>query len=97
MIRDPTLKEQEINLDPERFDLIEIHNRPLILTGLSKKIDKKFIFYFHNDPLSMKGSKTVNERLYILSKVEKLIFVSEWTRNRFFIDLDKKLITKFIC
>ncbi len=78
----------------KKFDLIEIHNRPLILTGLSKKIDKKFFFYFHNDPLSMKGSKTVNERLYILSKVEKLIFVSEWTRNRFFIDLDKKLITK---
>ncbi len=78
----------------KRFDLIEIHNRPLILTGLSKKIDKKFIFYFHNDPLSMKGSKSINERLYILSKVEKLIFVSEWTRNRFFTDLDKKLITK---
>ena len=47
----------------KKFNLIEIHNRPLILTGLSKKIDKKFIFYFHNDPLSMKGSKSVNERL----------------------------------
>ena len=47
----------------KKFDLIEIHNRPLILIGLSNKIDKKFIFYFHNDPLSMKGSKSVNERL----------------------------------
>ena len=78
----------------KKFDLVEIHNRPLILIGLTKKLDKKFIFYFHNDPLSMKGSKSIKERLLILSKVEKLIFVSEWTRNRFFTDLDKKLITK---
>ena len=78
----------------KKFDLVEIHNRPLILIELSKKLDKKFIFYFHNDPLSMKGSKSIKERLLILSKVEKLIFVSEWTRNRFFTDLDKKLITK---
>ena len=78
----------------KKFDLVEIHNRPLILIELSKKLDKKFIFYFHNDPLSMKGSKSIKERLLILSKVEKLIFVSQWTRNRFFTDLDKKLITK---
>ena len=35
------------------FDLIEIHNRPLILKKLSENLNKKFIFYFHNDPLSM--------------------------------------------
>ena len=77
-----------------KFDIIEIHNRPLILFGLLKKIKKHFIFYFHNDPLSMKGSKTIKERLFILKNVEKIIFVSEWTRDRFFIDIDKKLKTK---
>ena len=77
-----------------KFDIIEIHNRPLILFGLLKKIKKHFIFYFHNDPLSMKGSKTIKERLLILKNVEKIIFVSEWTRERFFIDIDKKLKTK---
>ena len=83
---------KEINL--RKFDLVEIHNRPIIFSDLVKKIDTKFIFYFHNDPLSMKGSKSVSERLFILENTHKIIFVSEWVRNRFFLDLDKKLTTK---
>jgi glycosyltransferase involved in cell wall biosynthesis len=83
---------KEIN--SKKFDLVEIHNRPLILFNLINKIENKFIFYFHNDPLSMKGSKTISERLFILKNVEKIIFVSEWVRKRFFLDLDKKLTTK---
>ncbi len=78
----------------KNFDLIEIHNRPLILRKLYNNIDSKFIFYFHNDPLSMKGSKTIKERLEIINNVEKIIFVSEWVQKRFFIDLDDKLKTK---
>ena len=78
----------------ENYDLIEIHNRPLILEDLSKKISSRYLMYFHNDPLSMNGSKTPKERLNIISKVEKIIFVSEWTQKRFFIDLDSKLKTK---
>ncbi len=76
------------------YDIIEIHNRPLILFELIKKINSRFIFYFHNDPLSMKGSKTIKERLSIIRDTEKIIFVSEWTRDRFFINIDKKLQTK---
>ena len=83
---------KEIN--SKNFDIIEIHNRPLIFFNLLKKIDKKFIFYFHNDPLSMKGSKKISERLLILKTSEKIIFVSEWVRKRFFLDLDRKLISK---
>ncbi len=77
-----------------KFDLIEIHNRPLILNQLINKIDTKFIIYFHNDPLSMNGSKSIKQRLDIISKVEKIIFVSEWVQKRFFMDLDDKLKTK---
>jgi glycosyltransferase involved in cell wall biosynthesis len=83
---------KEIN--SKNFDIVEIHNRPLILFNLVNKIDTNFIFYFHNDPLSMKGSKKVSERLLILKNTEKIIFVSEWVRKRFFIDLDKKHIIK---
>ena len=36
----------------------------------------------------MNGSKTVKQRLDIISNVEKIIFVSEWTQ-RFFNDIDK--------
>ncbi len=76
------------------FDIVEIHNRPQLLFKLTNKVKSKFIFYFHNDPLSMKGSKSVNERLKILQVVEKIIFVSEWVRERFFQDIDQKLKTK---
>jgi len=78
----------------KKFDLIEIHNRPLILINLNKRLSHKFIFYFHNDPLSMKGSKTENERLKILNITEKIIFVSKWVQDRFFINIDPKLKKK---
>ena len=81
-------------LDSNNYSIIEIHNRPQLLFRLIDKIKNRFIFYFHNDPISMKGSKNVDERLKILNSVEKLIFVSEWVRDRFFINIDKKLLTK---
>ncbi len=78
----------------QNYDLIEIHNRPLILKEIIKKVSSRYIIYFHNDPLSMKGSKSIKDRLEIISNVEKIVFVSEWTQKRFFIDLDDKLKTK---
>jgi len=42
----------------------------------------------------MKGSKKISERLLFLKSAEKIIFVSDWVRNRFFLGIDKKLITK---
>jgi len=82
------------NINKKKFDLIEVHNRPLILFNLVKQIQNRFIFYFHNDPLSMKGSKTIKDRLFILKNVEKIIFVSEWVKDRFFLGLDLKLSAK---
>jgi len=81
-------------IDGKKFDLIEIHNRPLVFNILKDKLNANFIIYFHNDPLSMKGSKSSEERINLLNKVEKIIFVSEWVQKRFFIDLDKRLINK---
>ena len=78
----------------ESFDIIEIHNRPLIFNYLKKEINSKYILYFHNDPLSMNGSKTAGERLNLLINLDKIIFVSKWVQDRFFIDLDKKLSDK---
>ncbi len=78
----------------ENFDIIEIHNRPLIFNFLKKEVNSKYILYFHNDPLSMNGSKTSNERLNLLIGLDKIVFVSKWVQDRFFIDLDKKLSDK---
>ena len=83
---------KEIN--DKKYDLVEIHNRPLLLLNLISKIQCKFVIYFHNDPLSMNGSKSISERILILNSVDKIIFVSQWVRDRFFSDLDKKLSTK---
>ncbi len=83
---------KELNL--KNYSIIEIHNRPQLLFKLLNKTKGRFIFYFHNDPISMKGSKKIDERLKILNTVEKLIFVSEWVRDRFFLNIDKKLQTK---
>ena len=76
------------------YDIIEIHNRPLVYTHLKNKIDAKFILYFHNDPLSMSGSKTVKERIDLINSIEKIIFVSKWVQKRFFQNIDDKLINK---
>ncbi len=78
----------------ENFEIIEIHNRPLIFNYIKKEIDAKYILYFHNDPLSMNGSKTSSERLNLLINLDKIVFVSKWVQDRFFIDLDKKLSDK---
>jgi len=77
-----------------KFDIIEIHNRPLVFTQLKKKLTSKFILYFHNDPLTMKGSKTKEDRIVLLNSVDKIIFVSKWVQLRFFINLDYKLLHK---
>jgi len=78
----------------DNFDIIEIHNRPLVFNYLKKEIDSKYILYFHNDPLSMNGSKSISERLKLLDELDKIIFVSKWVQNRFFEKLDNKLINK---
>ena len=76
-------------------DLVEIHNRPNYIILIKKTFSKKIILYFHNDPLTMNGSKSVNERIYLLNNVDKIIFNSNWSKNRFFLGLgNKKLISQ---
>ena len=81
-------------LTKKKFDIIEIHNRPLILFRLMKKVSSKYIMYYHNDPLTMSGSKSISERKEILKKVEKLIFISKWVKDRFFKGLDSNHLNK---
>ena len=69
------------------FDIIELHNRPIMVNEFFKKINSKIILYFHNDPTTMKGAKSVSERMYLLENVDKIIFISEWVKKRFFKDL----------
>ena len=81
-------------INGKNYEIIEIHNRPLVFKILKKSISSKFILYFHNDPLNMKGSKSIEERLFLLNNIDKIIFVSKWTQKQFFKDIDEKLIHK---
>ena len=69
------------------FDIVELHNRPIMVKEFFKKINSKIILYFHNDPTTMKGAKSVEERMYLLENVDKIIFISEWVKKRFFKNL----------
>ena len=74
-------------------DLIEIHNRPNYIKQIRKEFKKKLILYFHNDPLTMQGSKTKSERLFLLNSLDKILFNSNWSKDRFFIDFKKSEIS----
>ena len=66
------------------FDIIELHNRPIMVKEFYQKINSKIILYFHNDPISMKGAKTIDERIYLLNSVDKIIFITKWVKKKFF-------------
>ena len=73
--------------------LIEVHNRPSYIMQLKKVIpDKIFSLYFHNDPLSMDGSKTIEERKKLLKICYKIIFNSNWSKKRFLEGLENKFV-----
>ena len=66
------------------ISLIEVHNRPSYILQLSKLVPVKiFSLYFHNDPLSMDGSKTIEERKKLLKICYKIIFNSNWSKKDF--------------
>ena len=80
-----------------KFKLIEIHNRPSYLRYLiDKKIDSKFVLIFHNNPLALGGSKSILERNYLIKNCEKLVFVSNWVKEKFLEGLDKQDHSKCI-
>ena len=76
------------HLTKNYFDIVEIHNRPIMVKDFVKRIESKLILYLHNDPKTMKGSKTKNEKLFLLENVDKIVFISEWVKKQFFSNLD---------
>jgi len=69
--------------------LIEIHNRPKYIFKIYNYFkDRNIFFYFHNDPLSMKGSTTIEERIQMLQYCKKIFFNSNWSKKRFLNNLE---------
>jgi glycosyltransferase involved in cell wall biosynthesis len=65
-------------------DIVEIHNRPNYFHLIHKaERQQKIVLYFHNDPLTMTGSRSVSDRKKLLNNATKIIFNSHWSRKRF--------------
>jgi glycosyltransferase involved in cell wall biosynthesis len=71
-------------------NLIEIHNRPNYVKLIKEEFIDRLFLFFHNDPLTMSGSKTAAERIYLLNNLDKIIFNSKWSQDRFFVGLQNK-------
>ena len=73
-------------------DLIEIHNRPSYVKAISENLKSNIMLYFHNNPLTLSGSKTLSDRLELLDRCDYIFFNSQWTKNKFFTNIDEKNI-----
>ncbi|MDC2997030.1 glycosyltransferase [Candidatus Pelagibacter sp.] len=72
-------KEKQLN-----SKIIELHNRPIYLKYLINELkNRNYILYFHNDPLTMNGSKSISERSFLLNNCHRIIFNSSWSKKRF--------------
>ena len=79
-----------------KIDILEIHNRPSYIDFLDKNCKSKKVLYFHNDPQSMLGSRTIVERINLLKKTERIIFNSNWSKMRFLENLPNHIDYKKI-
>ena len=83
-------------------DIIEVHNRPIYISQLNQ-LNTNLVLYFHNDPISMDGSRSVKERVILLETCKKIVFNSEWSKKQFLKNLQsfyhksKKLIVIHQC
>ena len=79
------------------YNLVEIHNRPSYVQPIVESGSKvKIVLIFHNNPITLGGSKTLKERTYLLNFCDKLVFVSYWVKEKFFEDFDKKSNNKCV-
>ena len=68
----------------DKKQIIEVHNRPYLVHQINKKISCFPISLFlHNDPKTMKGSKSILERRELLRKCAAVFCVSEYIKKQF--------------
>ena len=74
--------------------LIEIHNRPHLVDYIAKATDFPVSLFLHNDPITMKGSKSIEQRKNILKKCAAVFCVSKFVKKRFLdgIAIDNKKV-----
>ena len=66
------------------FDIIEVHNRPSYIKQIKSKFLNNIFLYFHNDPTTMNGSKSIKERKYLIENVDKIFLTANGQEIDFF-------------
>jgi len=81
----------------KNIKILEIHNRPRYVKSLLKYY-KNIVLYYHNDPITQKGSEKVSDRMYLVENLKFIIFNSNWTKKRFLsnLKLSRKLQKKLL-
>jgi glycosyltransferase involved in cell wall biosynthesis len=72
-----------ISKDSFNKQLIEIHNRPYLIEKIAKNSNFPVTLFLHNDPQTMKGSKSVKDRHNILENCAAVFCVSEYVKAQF--------------
>ena len=81
--------------DPKQ--LIEVHNRPYLVNYIKKRINLCPISLFlHNNPKEMRGSKSIEDRVRLLSNCSAIFCVSEFIKNEFIEGLTDNLHKVFV-
>jgi UDP-glucose:(glucosyl)LPS alpha-1,2-glucosyltransferase len=70
-------------LRPLNPALIEVHNRPEIALSLARRLPQaKVCLFLHNDPLTMRAARSPAERSKLLSRLARIVTVSDFLRRR---------------
>ena len=72
-----------ISKDTDDKQLIEIHNRPYLVNQIAKVNKFPISLFFHNDPQTMNGSRSIKDRENLLEKCTAIFCVSKYIRNSF--------------
>ena len=76
-------------IQKKHISIVEIHNRPEYAYYLIKNNPHlKINLIFHNDPNTIRYSNKSQYKKFLLENCNKVIFVSNWVKTRFFLNLD---------
>ncbi len=82
------IKNIDYEIKKRNISIVEIHNRPEYAYYLIKNNPHlKINLIFHNDPNTIRYSNKPDYKKFLLENCNKIIFVSNWVKKRFFLNL----------
>jgi len=83
------IKNISAEINKRKISIVEIHNRPEYAYYLIKNNPNlKINLIFHNDPNTIRYSNKSDYKKFLLDNCNKIVFVSNWVKKRFFLNLN---------